>query len=337
MENREPDYGFGMQSTDDGTLFTVSGVGLGASSHFGGGCLGVIGGLFVGCLLGLFTSDGRNFSHVVPISIGFGILGLIVSIVIVNSVNQGRNRTSVIGVTPTGIAAGDRLYSYAHITQILVGNSQNGKDSRISSAEYSGGSGIFIGGTGLAGVAVVGAVGAARAVSGIMKSTGQAAGDLIANDMVKKGYYVAIVYGSEEIKIASHLTHTTAITLMQKIMESVAPDSSKSSSLEDLGTKKCPSCAETIKFEAIKCRYCGHIFDPAEVNQQVEERRLKQREIDVVNRKPSDPTLIDIGLKSEDRILSDEPALCPKCHRADYYRDGSGDCYCPNCKTYIAI
>ena len=32
--------------------------------------------------------------------------------------------------------------------------------------------------------------------------------------------------------------------------------------------KKCPACAEIIKLEALKCRFCGHQFDPQEVARQ---------------------------------------------------------------------
>lgn len=38
-------------------------------------------------------------------------------------------------------------------------------------------------------------------------------------------------------------------------------------------TKKCPVCAEIIKLEAIKCRFCGEQFDPEDVARLAAQRR----------------------------------------------------------------
>lgn len=41
-------------------------------------------------------------------------------------------------------------------------------------------------------------------------------------------------------------------------------------------TKQCPTCAETIKLQALKCRFCGEVFDQAEVDRFITSRNEDQ-------------------------------------------------------------
>ena len=72
----------------------------------------------------------------------------------------------------------------------------------------------------------------------------------------------AIYINKKLLKAANNQTSTAYSVTKNDTSVAVIDGNSKS-----LGVKKCPKCAEEIKAEAIKCRYCGSDFSPKGVEQ----------------------------------------------------------------------
>jgi predicted RNA-binding Zn-ribbon protein involved in translation (DUF1610 family) len=66
----------------------------------------------------------------------------------------------------------------------------------------------------------------------------------------------------------------------------------------DALSQKCPDCAETIKLGALVCRFCGHKFQPAQVQAAIQQAKSEFEEKKI------------FGTEAKDKISRN---LCPNC------------------------
>ena len=85
--------------------------------------------------------------------------------------------------------------------------------------------------------------------------------------------------------------------------------------------KKCPYCAENIKLESMKCRFCGSSFDGEELAAQIEARHK------------------EIELREREEKIKAGNKECPTCGllevRSAFIEDGGMGDYCHNCKKSL--
>ena len=65
--------------------------------------------------------------------------------------------------------------------------------------------------------------------------------------------------------LAAAIYGVLRVSVMQSLLSSNASKAPE---------KKCPSCAEIIKLEAMRCRFCGHEFSASKVQEEVEAHHI---------------------------------------------------------------
>ncbi len=200
------DEGFTITPGTDGKSIEYSiggsGIGIGAWVGF------VLGGLFFGTLLTMIlalsyklndAASLRSFLLMMGIALGAAFLW-----------DRARKQKFVFKITEGGVHAPDgRHYAKADISEILIRN----QGSTAHSAPPQSTTAVV--GTGVTGVAMMGA----SAMSNVSAGVGNAIGQSVAQSLAKRGNEVCIRHGRKVIPLAKYLREDDAIALFNKVRE----------------------------------------------------------------------------------------------------------------------
>ncbi|UWR87832.1 hypothetical protein [Phaeobacter inhibens] len=195
------DLGFNVNTSADGSnhQFQIRGAGIGIGAW--------IGLIFFGALLGIpicifAAPDAVDF----PTGIYLSVIGAFAGIAFF--ANLARSEIQNFAVGADYIHVGGKQYSTTDISEVMIRN-KSGETSGAVKIE----GGTVVVGTGISGVAMVGASALSNAASGIGQSTGAA----IQESIAERGYEICFRYGKNIVPLARHLEEDIAVALFHKV------------------------------------------------------------------------------------------------------------------------